>query len=1328
MSGSESFSTQPEWLSAMNHAQEQLITVQNELQGLMELSPSRVTVPGPVGPGPDDAAPSSDAVVKTTASASMAIRRKADSDYSSTESPQRKSIPPPGVPLERIRELQQMLASTADSLQKQTEKWSNSTHKLNVNQQPLSSRKSEDVDTVPPKRQSNVSVDSLDELLYSNAASSAAGSGMVKVAASPSSPSSMSKVAKTSTVSGILPSNTSSTSNECTKGKSSNSTSSSWIASTSSFQAKRSVGNVTSEEESAAKQYSTLVQAMLSRKRARAKQTVASPRSTALEQQHIAQLEKQLQILQNPSHPQFHEMLSQRYGIAASQHDPASQNVERAMGGNVVTRKQLQKKLRETGFHGRRAARQENTTDAKPGLPSPRYGDDLADTLIARTMEPASYRAQFNGTDVPLTQFDQSMQDGTMYAEIGTGAPYTLSDFRADEAKRLYLDGFENDDQDNYMSRSGHRIDNKSRAKSGGRPRYSRGNILSASLTSAMDPTRNYGALMDAYSLHNLLYRSGDVISTTPEFISFRRKYTTYWHFIEPLLRSCVSLLLRWNVHMAYISGERLAELAAESASTGVLADKFSDLTSCLVHPEDLPLAEDAHSLTTILPLNATDIMYVSKLIAAGDRFHGSHAETNAAIVIQSLFRMHRDRRAFYELKNQNSAAHLIQKCIQSWRARRVTAALTRQKAAQRRMEWEEKVQRKWMNPKCWASVKSQTRVIVHIPSIQRSNFEVGPSNIDIMHQELAQVGRICDITDPNVVVVMVSPVKLQSDCLTYWKKLLRAGGTTNTSSRIHIVVPEFAANAHPSRAADYSLAQRLLYSPASLNTIRNLTRGRTAYIVPALTLDAYFETEVAQHLNLPIFSALPEILRLSSSKSEVRHLLDAAAVPCTRGVEDVKGAKQFFISTATLLIEQPWTKKWWIRMNDDVHGHHTVIFDYTLLAEVTEIMQEVGQIETEVQVLAIKLLKADTVPEALSYHFDRIHYCFAELVKVLRQKMGKAVLPCWNEASEVEVKCLPRPQWRAYLKRVAHVGGTIEAVPDNIISFPVVNMCVEPNGVVHIESSHDQIVMGYANPIGATFPSCTHRGILHAAAITIAKTCFRRGIIGHIQAQFVVHANQNVADEPDGISEDSVSQRMFALDIQYGMSPLTALHRLYEGLRQTKTTSTLESKHLGVPRLQAPEHGSLSKLSKRTAGASDTVAQSLGATYAAIHHVLPPSLRGMSGSIGRFFKMCRLHNVAFNLRERRGIAFTLYDNPLQSPFGVISVSRDQTHALKRLYSSLGIFGKVGRSAGGGGGSTPESGKHRLEHTRDEQEQLLLIYKRTMKAVRTHHTLIALAE
>lgn len=93
---------------------------------------------------------------------------------------------------------------------------------------------------------------------------------------------------------------------------------------------------------------------------------------------------------------------------------------------------------------------------------------------------------------------------------------------------------------------------------------------------------RDYNELMDQFSLHQIIIRKGEILDTTPEFISFKRTYLSKWGSVSFILHSIQRLLLESDVEMAYVEGRKVAMLAG--ADMNLDKPKKEDLYDCITN------------------------------------------------------------------------------------------------------------------------------------------------------------------------------------------------------------------------------------------------------------------------------------------------------------------------------------------------------------------------------------------------------------------------------------------------------------------------------------------------------------------------------------------------------------------------------------------------------------------------------------------------------------------------------------------------------------------------------------------------------------------------
>lgn len=97
---------------------------------------------------------------------------------------------------------------------------------------------------------------------------------------------------------------------------------------------------------------------------------------------------------------------------------------------------------------------------------------------------------------------------------------------------------------------------------------------------------RGFEALMDTFSLHEIMIRKGQMLRDTPEFESYQRSFAGVWGVLEGLLGHLGALCAQYAVPLAIVNGKSLAELAVQVGR----AAEWEDGSGCFgVMAESIP-------------------------------------------------------------------------------------------------------------------------------------------------------------------------------------------------------------------------------------------------------------------------------------------------------------------------------------------------------------------------------------------------------------------------------------------------------------------------------------------------------------------------------------------------------------------------------------------------------------------------------------------------------------------------------------------------------------------------------------------------------------------
>ena len=772
---------------------------------------------------------------------------------------------------------------------------------------------------------------------------------------------------------------------------------------------------------------------------------------------------------------------------------------------------------------------------------------------------------------------------------------------------------------------------------------------------------RDYDELLDTYSLHQFLIRKGKTLSSTPEFQSFSRKHHHLWGPIKQVLRELEAICREYGITVATIHGARVVELAE---------DELIKLT-----PEVLfrCFSLDIHSPSD--PLLRSLLASPSK---ARYSMGGDLARVMAALKIQSTWRMFIQRRLYLHYRYRHTKAVLIQRAFRRFR----TILGTREKIARRwneRVEkWKTNVQEVWK--KGYAGWQKKKRVHIHLPSISSEPYQ-RQALFNFSVRENAQLSRLCDVKDPNVDVLYLSPFALNTDVQSYYLKLLEVGGITSTSSRVKILLPENSQR-FPEH---FSLAKLVLYSPKCLRKIREHLRGRPAVLIPGEV--GMEDLALAVELNVPLLSSMPEGQSLFSSKSGSKRIFAASEVPVAPGAHDIYDSVDLYTYLAKLIVDHLGVERWIFKIDNESGGRGLACMETAHFRVVQSLREEKQQHSNRW-----------SLPEVLANAQERV---VVSLKKSLPKKVVLATPGLYDS------------KWSNYAAAFFRVGGVIEAAPPSVIGSPSVNLLVEPDGTVTILNSHDQVFSSAFVFSGANFPSSAPASLLHTPALSIGRSCFREGILGYVGVDFIAWSEGPGA-----------APKMWAVDLNLRMTPTQSSFMLFDFLlkgRYVYQSTNADEKRLplhlrpaarylipATSSLQAnpstPSRGgsrsglvsmnqspsarlfgssSATSVSSSREGSRPTSGQSTpklpgidrksnGAKenaapapltgkeesrfYSCVPYLYQPHLSTVQ--FGSFFNLCRLKGVSFDVRARVGTVFMMMDSLASGSLGMLCVGQ----------------------------------------------------------------------
>ncbi|XP_070542843.1 IQ domain-containing protein H-like [Ptychodera flava] len=586
---------------------------------------------------------------------------------------------------------------------------------------------------------------------------------------------------------------------------------------------------------------------------------------------------------------------------------------------------------------------------------------------------------------------------------------------------------------------------------------------------------------------HRFAIQHGKIRDQSQDFLAFKQHYCLSWGSIVTMLQYMERMLQNYAVPLAFINGDKLADLSLE------------------FELEKQPTVKDLLSVI----INIDDVEAIIK--RPGRRFLGPDGEHVAATKIQATWRRYKDRTAYLEYRRKKWAAGVI---AISWIMNVKLSKIRKQLKATRLKHLDSFRERSKKLKANWDRIQKSRRVLIHLPSLGYSQ-KIRDAVKDMNIRQNLQMARICDIGDPNVEVIYICPVQVNDETLQYYAKLMGLKSAVSSgnvddqidvSSRYKIIVPE-ASNRFPSHSM--CLATLLKYSPKALQRIQNLIKGREAYIVPGVLHKD--DLSVADILDIPLLGPEPDIAQLYSTKSGSKRIFASANVEVPPSEYDVYSLPQMHECLAQLVTENLDVKRWLFKLDDEFDGRGIAYCD------VTTNLKCYPWAKKEEQRYGEKWKKKWAQEAA----FIKIHAEIPEVIAKHSKPVNTSVFPTWEKFLE------------AFLSQ----GGVIEACPpsDSVTALSV-DMLIEPTGKISVISCGDQIhaetpFMSW----GISVPqSSVEAAVLNDTCNKVGKACHQRGVIGYFTVDFVTFI--------DGRSMD---QKLWAIDLNLSYGDSIAMSQL---------------------------------------------------------------------------------------------------------------------------------------------------------------------------------------
>jgi hypothetical protein len=391
---------------------------------------------------------------------------------------------------------------------------------------------------------------------------------------------------------------------------------------------------------------------------------------------------------------------------------------------------------------------------------------------------------------------------------------------------------------------------------------------------------RGYEKMMDQHALHVFMIRNGKIIQETPEFLSFKRVIDRDLNRIVPFLLTIEQFAAFLEKKLIKVNGSELYKLIFQPKVS------LKDIVACFIPPDD---TQSGYNLSDLI----------------------EDLRSKAVLRIQRWIRMKLAQRTVLKIKILIQKAKIIQRRVKVYLFSKECKKMIIKQNAARKLLFD---QLQATLKSQWPTIKTSRRVEIHYNNLPGEELKkLTMSKFD--QKQNLQIGRIYRVIDPNVTLLYISTKEIPQEILKYYLKVLEINGIKNPHERVIFLSPE-NSEIFPDH---FSTPGLIYYSPKLIRNIKDMLKGRSAYIVSGQPCPD--DIRLAVSLGLPIVTGSPYNNCLYSKISNCYKLFEECNFPLPPSSVFLYKKEEVVPNLTKIIYENFHIERWVLKIDNESNG-----------------------------------------------------------------------------------------------------------------------------------------------------------------------------------------------------------------------------------------------------------------------------------------------------------------------------------------------------------------------------------------------------------------------